>query len=115
MTRTAALKLTLGIVLIAVSAWLWLRPRVIDEAQADAVAKAMAVRYAAAAGEPIVHFGKARRVAYDDGWEFVWRYRPCPDDAALRVFVPRTGIKPRYTEQPDCGAQRGFGLKPQLA
>ena len=112
MTRAAAIKLILGGILIALSAWIWLRPRDIDEEQADAVAKAMAVRYAATTGEPVMHFGRARRVVYPDGWEFVWSYRPCPDDASLRVFVPRNGHRPRYTEQPDCAARTGFSVKP---
>ncbi|WP_419814125.1 hypothetical protein [Glacieibacterium sp.] len=112
MTRAAAIKLILGGILIAISVWLWLRPRDIDEQQAGDLAKAMAVRYAATTGEPVAHFGRARRIVYPDGWEFVWTYRPCPDDASLRVFVPRSGKRPRYTEQPDCESHDGFNVKP---
>ena len=113
MTRAAGLKLLLAALLLGAAAWLWQhrRPRDLDAAAADAVAKATAVRYAAATGEPIVHFGTARRYAWPDGWEFVWRYRPCPDDAALRVFVPLSGRGVRVTERPDCAAKR---VKPRV-
>lgn len=106
-------KLLLAAALLAFAAWLWLRPREIDEASADALAKATAVRFAANMGEPVVHFGKARRIVWPDGWEFVWGYRPCPD-AALRVFVPLDGRHIRVTQQPDCGAAHGFGVTPVL-
>jgi len=110
--RTAALKFVAAALVLVLAGWLWLRPLGPDEAQADAAAKAAAVRFAANTGEPVVHFGKARRIAWPDGWEFVWSYRPCPDDAALRIFVPRDGHRLRITEQPDCAADHGFGPKP---
>ncbi len=109
MTRASAFKLLLAALLVGIAAWLWVRraPGDLDIAAADAVAKATAVRYAAATGEPIVHFGTARRFAWPDGWEFVWRYRPCPADAALRIFVPLSGRGIRITERPDCTPRRG--------
>lgn len=110
MTRGAAFKLGLGVVLIGLAVWLWLRPRAIEAAQADVIAKAMAVRYATGTGEPVSHFGRARRFAWPDGWEFVWVYRPCAGDTALRVFVPSTGRGARITEAPDC--TRGLGVAP---
>ena len=108
MTTGAALKLILGLTLFGAAAWLWLRPHTIETAQADAIAKAMAVRFAAGTGEPVVHFGTARRFSWPDGWEFVWTYRPCPHTAALRVFVPLDGRHARFTETPDCDAKTGF-------
>lgn len=111
MLRGPLPKLLLAAVVLALAGWLWLRPRPIDEASADALAKATAVRFAAYAGEPVMHFGKARRIAWPDGWEFVWSYRPCPQ-AALRVFVPLDGRHIRVTQRPDCAAPDGFGLAP---
>lgn len=113
--RRAVLMLIAGVLLFAEAGWLWLRPRVIDMAQADTIAKQVAVRFAANTGQPVAHFGKARRIAWPDGWEYVWTYRPCPDDAALRVFVPVAGRHVRVTEAPDCTAGVGFGVKPVLA
>ena len=108
MIHGAALKLILALTLFGAAAWLWLHPRTIETTQADAIAKAMAVRFAAGTGEPVVHFGTARRVAWPDGWEFVWTYRPCPEIAALRVFVPLDGRRPRFTQTPDCEARTGL-------
>ena len=107
MTRGAALTLILALTIFGAAAWLWLHTRTIETAQADAIAKAMAVRFAAGTGEPVVHFGSAHRVAWPDGWEFVWSYRPCPETAALRVFVPLDGRHARYTQTPDCEARTG--------
>lgn len=115
MTRRALLQFALAAAILGFAAWLWLRPRTIDEPTADALAKAAAVRFTSSSGEPVVHFVKARRLAWPDGWEFIWVYRPCPDDAALRIFVPRSGQGVRITEQPDCTAYHGFGIKPVRA
>ena len=114
MTGWAGLKLLLGALLLGCAVAIWQRqhPHDIDAAAADAVAKATAVRYAAATGEPIIHFGPARRYTWPDGWEFIWRYRPCPDEAALRVFVPLSGRGVRVTQRPDCAPARG---RPRLA
>lgn len=114
MTRGAAIRLTLGLAMIGVAMWLWLRPKTIEVAEADAIAKAYAVRYAAATRQPVAHFGRARRIAWSDGWEFVWSYRPCPADTALRVFVPLAGRGARITQSPDCEAP-GLGASPVLA
>ena len=114
MTRLASAMLALGVLLFALSGWLWLRPRPIDEPGADAIAKATAVRFAASTGQPVAHFGRARRIAWPDGWEFVWRYRPCPDTASLRVFVPLSGRGVLVTEAPDCAADHGPGVRPTL-
>ena len=110
MTRGAAFKLGLGVTLIVIAVWLWVRPRSIEVAEADAIAKAMAVRYAAGTGQPVSHFGRARRIAWPDGWEFSWIYRPCADATMLRVFVPSAGRGARITEAPDCDAS--FGVAP---
>lgn len=112
MTRWAALKLIAAGLILGVAVWLWFKPRVIDEAQADSIAKAAAVRFVSSSGEPVVHFGKARRLAWPDGWEFVWSYRPCPDDSALRIFVPMSGRGVRITEEPDCSGDHGLGVRP---
>ena len=104
MMRGAALKLTLAALLFAVAGWLIWHPREIDTATADAIAKTAAVRFAATSGQPVVHFGSARRFAWPDGWEFVWTYRPCPAATALRIFVPLSGHGIEVTQQPDCQA-----------
>lgn len=114
MTRGAGIRLALGLTLIGVALWLWLRPKTIEVAQADAIAKAFAVRYAAATRQPVVHFGRARRITWPDGWEFIWTYRPCPADTSLRVFVPLAGRGARITQSPDCEAPP-LGKSPVLA
>ena len=114
MTRGAALKFIAAAFILGIAAWLWLKPRVIEAAEADVIAKQAAVRFVTASGEPVVHFGKARRLEWPDGWEFIWSYRLCPADASLRIFVPLSGRGVRITEQPDCSARHGFGVKPIL-
>lgn len=112
MSRAAGIKFGLAALCLAAALVLWLRPREIDVDRANDVAKAAAVRYAALTGQPVVHFGRARRIAWPDGWEYTWRFRPCPGDAALRVFVPRSGRGTRVTQQPDCAAT-GPGIAPR--
>jgi len=114
MSRTAVLKFVAAAVILCIAAWWWMRPRVIEAAEADIIAKQAAVRFVSSSGEPVVHFGKARRLAWPDGWEFVWSYRLCPDESALRIFVPTSGHGVRITEQPDCSGRHGLGIKPIL-
>lgn len=114
MRLAAVLKLVAAAFILGIAAWLWLKPRVIDEAQADNIAKQAAVRFVSSSGEPVVHFGKARRLTWPDGWEFVWSYRPCPADSALRIFVPTSGHNVVITEQPDCSGDHGLGVRPIL-
>jgi hypothetical protein len=106
------LMLVTGLLLFAAAGWLWVRPRTIEITQADAIAKQVAVRFAAVSGQPVAHFGRARRITWPDGWEYVWSYKPCPDEASLRVFVPVAGRRIRITQAPDCEAGTGFGVKP---
>lgn len=111
--RGAVLMLVTGLVLFAVAGWLWLRPRTIEITEADVIAKQVAVRFAAISGQPVAHFGRAWRITWPDGWEYVWSYKPCAE-ASLRVFVPVSGRRVHVTETPDCDAGAGFGVMPVL-
>jgi hypothetical protein len=48
-----------------------------------------------------------------DGWEFRWRYRPCPEFASLRVWISRNGRRASYAEFPDCAPVTGLPADPR--
>jgi len=60
-------------------------------------------------------FGPREARHWADGWEFRWRYRPCADQASLRIWVSSDGRQARYAEIPDCVPRRGFGAGLQSA
>ena len=62
-------------------------------------------------GEPPVHFIAAGAIGYADGWEFAWRYRPCPEIAALKIFIGKSGSA-TSSALPDCTPRRGYAVSP---
>jgi hypothetical protein len=92
-----------------------LMPTRIDQSEAAAIAQRLLVRYHQRSGEPTARFGPGEARHWADGWEFRWRYRPCADQASLRIWVSSDGRQARYSEIPDCLPQRGFGASMQTA
>ncbi len=88
------------------------RARDIDLPTAAERAGRMLTVYVRDSGEPPVHFIAAGAVGYPDGWEFAWRYRPCPAVAVLKVFVSKSGSA-SYTALPDCSPRRDYAVRPK--
>ena len=72
----------------------------------------MLAAYVSNSGEPPNHFADRQAIAYPDGWEFSWVYRPCPDLATLKVFIHKDG-RGDYGETPECapGDDRQAGVE----
>ncbi len=107
MTRRALLVgvgAALGVALLAL-----LVPRRIDQPQATIIAERLLVQYRRQSGEPLTRFGPREARQWADGWEFRWPYRPCADQASLRIWISSDGRTARYAELPDCLPRRGFG------
>jgi hypothetical protein len=86
------------------------------EAQAAAsLADRMAGEYRQRSGQPRGVFLAREGRQWADGWEFRWRYRPCPDFASLRVWVSRNGRRVSYAEFPDCAPVTGLTANPRKA
>ena len=84
----------------------------IDAPTAAKMADRLQVQYTHGSGESARNFTRREDRIWADGWEFRWRYRPCPELASLRVWISRDGRRATYSELPDCAPERGFGLKP---
>ncbi|WP_439533183.1 hypothetical protein [Polymorphobacter sp.] len=108
MTRRKLLLIGAGVALGAALLFL-LMPTRIDQPQATAIAERLHVQYRRQSGEPLARFGPREARHWADGWEFRWRYRPCADQASLRIWVSSDGRRAHYAELPDCLPQRGFG------
>ena len=110
----AAVKFALAALALvaAVQFWLARTPREIGQPEAAAKASAMLSAYVAHTGEPPSHFAAPQEVAYADGWQYSWRYRPCPDIAALQIFIHRDG-RGDYGAPPECHPVRGLAVPPQ--
>lgn len=108
-------RLVLAVLVLLLAALLWHRraPQ-IDQPVAEARAARMLAAYIEQTGEPPVHFTRRRMMAYPDGWEFSWVYRPCAESGELRIFVATSGAA-RYALLPDCAPTHGFAVKPQRA
>ena len=63
-------------------------------------------------GEPMQLFTAREGRQWADGWEFRWRYQPCPKFASLRVWISRDGRRARFAELPDCAPGGGLGMDP---
>lgn len=107
--RRTAVRLALALVALVLAGWLWRSRATIDQPAAEARAAKMLAAYIEQTGEPPMHFTARRMMAYPDGWEFVWSYRPCADSGELRIFVRRSGGA-SYSSLPDCQPTRGFGV-----
>ena len=113
MPKRARVLFALAAVILAVAVVLWQQRTVkIDRPTAEARATRLLTAYLADSDDPPTHFGPAKIIDYDDGWEFTWAYRPCADIAALRVFIANSGTA-SYAQLPDCNPQRGFAARPR--
>ena len=109
--RRRLLLLGAGIALIVgaiVMAW----PREIDAPTAARLADRLYVQYTRGTGDSMRSFAPREDARWADGWEFRWRYRPCPDRASLRIWISRDGRQSTYAEVPDCDPARDAGRVP---
>ncbi len=86
--------------------------RDIEAPEAAAMADRLLVQYRKGSGEPLRHFARREDRQWADGWEFRWRYRPCPEMASLRIWISRDGRRARYSELPDCSPSNGVAVEP---
>jgi len=86
--------------------------RDIDAPTAAAFADRLRGQYARRSGEPPVNFGPREDRIWADGWEFRWRYRPCPEFASLRIWISRDGRRASFSELPECTSDRGLAVAP---
>lgn len=112
--RNTVGRLALAALALTLAAAIWLgRREPPPTLPPDQRAARMLAAYAAHTGEPLAHFGPAQRVDWPEGSEFRWAYLPCPEVAALRVFVRRGG-KASYGETPDCAPGKGPAAHPRI-
>ncbi len=97
---------------LAIAIGLGVFHRDIDAPTANGIADRMLLAYRRGSGEPNRNFSPRELAIWADGWEFRWRYQPCPEFASLRIWISRDGRRVRYTELPDCLPDHGLGLKP---
>ena len=112
MTRRRLLLIIAAFVAAAV-AMLSLYDPAIDPQQAAALADRLATEYHRQSGNPRAAFAAREGRQWADGWEFRWRYRPCPDFASLRVWISRNGRRASYAEFPDCAPTTGLQADPR--
>lgn len=77
--------------------------RDIDAPAAARIADRLRTQYDRGSGQPPNNFARREDRQWADGWEFRWRYVPCPELASLRVWISRDGRRAGYAELPDCG------------
>lgn len=87
----------------------------IEGPEAAAIADRLARHYQAHAGMPRSEFAAREGRQWADGWEFRWRFKPCPEYASLRVWISRNGRRATYSEFPDCAPSDGATARPRLA
>jgi hypothetical protein len=111
LSRTTLRRLILaGIALaLAVALALGLYHPDIDQETATRLADRMQADYRRDTAEPVQNFSGRETALWSDGWEFRWRYRPCPAFASLRIWISRDGRRARYAEMPDCAPDNGVG------
>jgi len=102
-------------VALGIALLILLTPRQIDQSQATAIAEKLLAQYRRQSGEPRGRFGPRQARQWADGWEFRWPYRPCAEQASLRIWVSMDGSTARYAELPDCLPRRGYGAGLQSA
>lgn len=85
----------------------------IDAPAAAALADRMATSYQSQSGLQRSAFAAREGRQWADGWEFRWRFKPCPELACLRVWVSRNGRKASFAEIPDCAPAAGLGVPPR--
>jgi hypothetical protein len=87
----------------------------IEPEAAAALADRMAGDYRQRSGQPRGLFLAREGRQWADGWEFRWRYSPCPEFASLRVWISRNGRKASFAEFPDCAPTDGLSASPRKA
>lgn len=114
MTRRTALLATIAALLGGALA-LGLYDREIDAETASAIAERMARSYHTRTGHPRTEFTPREGRLWADGWEYRWRFKPCPERASLRIWISRNGRRVRYAELPECTPGDGDAPPPRLA
>ncbi len=113
MTRTRLILIVIAVGLaVAIAAGAFRRN--IDAEQATAMAEKMLAQYRTASGQPAVHFTAREGLQWADGWEFRWRYRPCPERASLRIWISRDGRRASFAEVPDCSPDTGLATPAEV-
>jgi hypothetical protein len=112
--RRRALLLT-AVFLTAAIAMIRLYDPPIEPEAAAALADRLAGEYRQQSGQPRGLFLAREGRQWADGWEFRWRYRPCPEFASLRVWISRNGRRVHYAEFPDCAPTSGLTPEPRKA
>jgi hypothetical protein len=107
--RMIIIGVAIGMAIIA-AITLW--PRDIDAPTAARMADQLHAQYLRANAEPRRNFAPREDRIWADGWEFRWRYQPCPKFASLRVWISRDGKRASYAELPDCAPTQGFLVNP---
>ncbi len=87
-------------------------PRAIDAPDAARIADRLQIQYTRGSGDNPRRFAPREGTRWADGWEFRWRYRPCPERASLRIWISRDGRQASYAEIPDCDPARDAGRVP---
>ena len=95
----AGIALIIGAIILA-----W--PHEIDAPTAARLADRLHLQYARGTGNSMRSFAPREDARWADGWEFRWRYRPCPERASLRIWISRDGRQATYAEVPDCDPAR---------
>ena len=86
--------------------------RDIDAPTAARIADRLQVQYTHGSGNDPRLFLRREDARWADGWEFRWRYRPCPERASLRIWISRDGRRANYAELPECNPESGIGHIP---
>ena len=108
-TRLILLGIAIGLAIVAAIS---LYPRDIDAPTAAAMADRLLEQYRLANSDSKRNFAAREDRIWSDGWEFRWRYVPCPQFASLRVWISRDGRRASYAELPDCTPPVGYMVSP---
>lgn len=114
MTRRRAILISIAALLGAALA-LGLYDREIDAETASAMAERLARDYHARSGHPKAEFAAREGRLWADGWEYRWRFKPCPELASLRIWISRNGRRVRFAEVPECTPADGQNRLPRVA
>ena len=111
MTRTRKILIGIAIGLAALIGFSFYHPD-IDAKTAAKIAEQLLVQYHRGSGDSLRNFTPREDRIWAEGWEFRWRYRPCPQAASLRVWISRDGRRANYSELPECSLEPGAGRIP---
>ncbi len=114
MTRRRAILISIAALLGAALA-LGLYDREIDAEAASAMAERLARDYHARSGHPKTEFTAREGRLWADGWEYRWRFKPCPELASLRIWISRNGRRVHFAEVPECTPADGQPPRPRMA